>query len=311
MMPTAYLADRSFVRISGEEALPWLHNIVTSDMSHLEPGQGRYGALLSPQGKILFDFIASLGRVDHDPGKPPAVYLETVGAAAPDFARRLGLYKLRAKVRIEDLSQQGEHGRPVAVAVAWGDTRAYQGDAVRVVDPRHPDLGERMATYEEDAIAVATGDPIAWQAHRLTLGVPEAGKDFDLGDAFPHEALLDMLGGLDFRKGCYIGQEVVSRMEHRGTARTRLVPVGFDGDGPPRGTAVTIGAKPAGTMGSGIEGHGLAMLRLDRVAEGFAAGEALAAADVPLGLVRPAFWRGAFPDGGGAAGGGVSGSFSG
>jgi tRNA-modifying protein YgfZ len=280
MMPTAYLADRSFVRISGEEALPWLHNIVTSDMSHLEPGQGRYGALLSPQGKILFDFIASLGRVDHDPGKPPAVYLETVGAAAPDFARRLGLYKLRAKVRIEDLSQQGEHGRPVAVAVAWGDTRAYQGDAVRVVDPRHPDLGERMATYEEDAIAVATGDPIAWQAHRLTLGVPEAGKDFDLGDAFPHEALLDMLGGLDFRKGCYIGQEVVSRMQHRGTARRR--PVIVTGVTAPAGTPIVAGGREAGTVGSAVEGKAIAIVRLDR----FDGGE-VTVAGAPVSVTLP------------------------
>jgi folate-binding protein YgfZ len=294
-MPTAYLADRSFLRISGEEALPWLQTIVTSDMVHLEPGQGRYGALLSPQGKILFDFIASLGRVDHDPGKPSAVYLETVGAAAPDFARRLALYKLRAKVRIEDLSTEGEHGKPVGVAVAWGETRAYQGDAVRVVDPRHPELGERMATYEDDAIAVATGEPLAWHAHRLALGVPEAAKDFGLGEAFPHEALMDMLGGVDFKKGCYIGQEVVSRMEHRGTARTRLVPVGFSGDGPARGTPVTAGGRPVGSFGSGLEGRGIAMLRLDRVAEAMATGEVLIAGDVALTPFKPDFWRGVFP----------------
>jgi tRNA-modifying protein YgfZ len=308
-MPTAYLADRSFLRISGEEALPWLQTIVTSDMAHLEPGQGRYGALLSPQGKILFDFIASLGRVDHDPGKPSAVYLETVGAAAPDFARRLALYKLRAKVRIEDLSTEGEHGKPVGVAVAWGETRAYQGDAVRAVDPRHPELGERMATYEDDAIAVATGEPLAWHAHRLALGVPEAGKDFELGDAFPHEALMDMLGGVDFKKGCYIGQEVVSRMEHRGTARTRLVPVGFAGDGPARGTQIMAGGRPVGSFGSGLEGRGIAMLRLDRVAEAMAAQEVLTAGDVALTPFKPDFWRGAFP---GEAGDGVlSGSSAG
>src|SRR5262249_5565555 len=153
--------------------------------------------------------IVSFGRVDHDPERPPAIYLETVRTAAPDLARRLGFYRLRAKVRIEDLSILGEHGRPVSVAVAWGEQRAYQGDALKVEDPRHAELGERMAAYEDDAIAIATGDPIAYHAHRIALGIPEAEKDFAYGEAYPHEALMDLLGGISFKKGCYVGQEVV------------------------------------------------------------------------------------------------------
>src|SRR3954447_23313131 len=129
-MPTAYLADRSFVRIVGEDARAWLQGLVTCNMEGLEAGTARFGALLSPQGKILFDFIASLGRVDHDPDKPAAIYLETARSLAPELAKRLAFYRLRAKVRVEDLSVEGEHGKAVGVAVAWGDGRAYQGDAI-------------------------------------------------------------------------------------------------------------------------------------------------------------------------------------
>jgi folate-binding protein YgfZ len=297
-MPTAYLADRSFVRVAGEDAAPWLQNIVTCDVSGLEPGQGRFGALLTPQGKILFDFIVSLGRVDHDPEHAPAFYLETVRAAAPELARRLGFYRLRAKVAIEDLSTVGEHGKPVGVAVAWGEARAYQGDAVRIGDPRHADLGERMATYEEDAIAVATSDPIAYHSHRIGLGIPEAGKDFAYGEAFPHETLMDMLGGVDFRKGCYVGQEVVSRMQHRGTARSRIVPVRFEGEAPATGSEIRAGTRVIGTMGSSIEGQGLALIRLDRAEEALAAGAPLEAGAVALTLRRPDWWSAAWPSAG-------------
>jgi len=119
-MPTAYLADRSFVRIAGHDASSWLQNIVTCDLSTLEPEGARYGALLSPQGKILFDFIASFGRIESDPTQPPAIYLETARDQASDLAKRLSFYRLRAKVDIEDLSTHDVHGKQVGVAVAWG-----------------------------------------------------------------------------------------------------------------------------------------------------------------------------------------------
>ena len=215
--------------------------------------------------------------------------------AAADFAKRLGFYRLRAKVADRGSSTVGEHGKPVGVAVAWGENRAYQGDAVRIADPRHPGLGERMATYEDDAIAIATGDPLGYHAHRMALGIPEGGKDFSYGDAFPHEALMDMLGGVDFSKGCYVGQEVVSRMQHRGTARTRIVPVTFQGDGPPAGSEVRAAEKAVGSMGSGLSGHGLATLRLDKVADAMAAGTPLTAGSVTLTPLRPAWWTAAWP----------------
>jgi folate-binding protein YgfZ len=294
-MPTAYLADRSFVRVSGPDAASWLQNIVTCDLTTLEPEDGRYGALLSPQGKILFDFIASFGRIESDPSEPPAIYLETGREQASEFAKRLAFYRLRAKVEVEDLSTHDVHGKQVGVAVAWGDARAYQGDALRIVDPRNPELGERMLTFADDAVAVATSDPIAFHAHRIWLGIPEGGKDFAYGETFPHEALLDMLGGVDFRKGCYVGQEVVSRMEHRGTSRTRIVPVQLDGDPPALGAAVKANGKAIGQMGSSVDGRGLAMLRLDRAEEALAVGAPLTVGETSLSLSRPGWWHGAFP----------------
>jgi tRNA-modifying protein YgfZ len=294
-MPTAYLADRSFVRVSGPEARSWLQTIVTCDLDRIETLGSRYGALLTPQGKILFDFIASFGRIESDPDTPPALYLETARALAPDLAKRLAFYRLRAKVEIDDLSSHALHGKTVGVAAAWGDLRAYQGDALRIVDPRLPELGERMLTFSDDAIAVATGDPIDYHAHRIALGIPEGGKDFAYGETFPHEALLDLIGGVDFRKGCYVGQEVVSRMQHRGTARTRILPVRFEGEAPELGSEISADGRTVGRMGSSIEGHGLAMLRLDKVEDAFGSGAEIRVGGIVLVPVRPSWWRGPFP----------------
>ena len=122
--------------------------------------------------------------------------------------------------------------------------------------------------------------PHDYEAHRIALGVPRGGLDFIYGDAFPHEADMDQLDGVDFDKGCYVGQEVVSRMEHRGTARNRIVPVAADGFAPDAGVPVMAGDKQVGMMGSAAGGRGLAMLRLDRVADALAAGTPLIAGGI-------------------------------
>jgi folate-binding protein YgfZ len=138
-------------------------------------------------------------------------------------------------------------------------------------------------------------DAAAYEAHRIALGVPQGGVDFRYGDAFPHETDMDQLGGVDFTKGCYIGQEVVSRMEHRGTARTRAVPVRYDGTAPAAGAAVTAGDRQVGTMGAAAAGHAIALMRLDRVAEALAQGASLIADGTPIHLVKPDWARFAFP----------------
>jgi len=134
-----------------------------------------------------------------------------------------------------------------------------------------------------------------YEVHRIGLGVPQGGSDFAYGDAFPHESDMDQLRGVDFDKGCFVGQEVVSRIEHRATARTRVVPVGFNGPPPQAGAPVMAGDKSVGIMGSGISGRGLATLRLDRVEEALANHTALVAGGIELHLVKPPWAGFAFP----------------
>jgi folate-binding protein YgfZ len=185
----------------------------------------------------------------------------------------------------------------LGVLAIW-DGAAHSGACYP--DPRLPAMGWRCIVAPPAAAAAAglgaeLVDAAAYEAHRIALGVPSGGLDFIYGDAFPHEAYMDQLNGVDFQKGCFVGQEVVSRMEHRGTARTRVVPVAFAGAQPAAGTAVTAGGKPMGTMGSAVPGRGLALLRLDRVEEALVAGMPLMAGDAALRLVKPAWARFAFP----------------
>jgi folate-binding protein YgfZ len=130
-----------------------------------------------------------------------------------------------------------------------------------------------------------------YHAFRIGLGVPEGGKDYAFGDAFPHEALFDQLHGVDFAKGCFVGQEVVSRMEHRGTARKRVVPVEGAGPLPAPGTSIEAAGAAIGTLGSVAGRSGLALIRLDRAEDALARGESLAAGGVAIAIRRPDFAR--------------------
>lgn len=286
----AELVDRGVVSVTGPDATGFLQGLVTSDVERLRPGEAGYGALLTPQGKILFDFLI----VRRDDG----FLLDTRRATAPALAKRLGFYKLRAKVDIADRSES------LAVLVAWGDgLPAMPGAAAD--DPRLPGLGRRTIVAAEEAtgILAAAGsgrsDAAAWHAHRIALGVPEGDVDFPYGDSFPHDADMDDLAGVDFAKGCYVGQEVVSRMKHRGTARRRIIPVtGVGADAlPPAGTEIVAGGKALGTLGSSAGSQGLALVRIDRVREALDAGLPVTAGDIALEPRLPAFARFGWPAG--------------
>lgn len=279
-MTMATLADRGVVRLSGEDARSFLNGLVTADVGLVGEDRPRYAALLSPQGKILFDFIVA--EADGEQGGQ--LYLDTPRSVAADLAKRLGFYKLRAKVAVEDLSSS------LAVVAYFGGERAPNGVGVIYPDPRHPALGDRVLMDRSEAEALG-GDPEAWQAHRIALGVPEAIADFAYGDAFPHEADMDQLAGVDFDKGCYVGQEVVSRMHHRGTARTRIVPVQFEGGvAPASGTEASADGKAIGRIGSTTAGgRALAMLRLDRVEDALSSGVALQAGGLRFRPLKPDF----------------------
>ncbi len=276
-MASAALTERGVVRVSGEDARSFLDGLVTSDMSAVADDKARYAALLTPQGKILFDFIVA--EADGEQGG--ALYLDVARPLAADLAKRLGFYKLRAKVSVEDLSST------LCVVAFFDGERAPNGIGVLYADPRDPRLGDRVIMERSEAEALS-GDMAAYDAYRIALGVPEGGRDFIYGDAFPHEVNLDRLGGVDFDKGCFVGQEVVSRMQHRGTVRTRIVPVSFDdGFAAEEGIEAVADGKPVGRIGSTASGgKALAMLRLDRVQDALAAGQRLEAGGLTFQVVQ-------------------------
>jgi folate-binding protein YgfZ len=283
-MPSVHLADRGVVRVSGEDAKAFLDGLVTCDLDRVSPAEARFGALLTPQGKILFDFILFQAPPDIGGG----YYLDALRVHAPDLAKRLGFYRLRAKVAIEDLSDT------LAVVAGWDAPRPADEAGLVAGDPRLADLGWRAIVAAADAAEFAADPAEAYHARRIALGVPEGGRDFLFGDAFPHEALMDQLQGVDFDKGCYVGQEVVSRMQHRGTARTRIVPALYEGGfAAEAGVEVMAGDKVLGRAGTGAEGRGLLVIRLDRAADALSAGETIRAGGIPVTLEKPA-WIG-FP----------------
>jgi folate-binding protein YgfZ len=285
-MPSVHLADRGVVRVSGEDAKTFLDNLITCDLDRVSPEAARFGALLTPQGKILFDFLVF--QAPQEIGG--AYYLDVLKVYAPDLAKRLGFYKLRAKVAVEDLSES------LGIVAGWDAPRPDDEAGLVVEDPRLRALGWRAIVASQDAAEFARDPAEAYHTHRIRLGVPEGGRDFLFGDAFPHEVLMDQLNGVDFDKGCYVGQEVVSRMQHRGTARTRIVPAVYEGGfAADLGVEVMAGDKVLGKTGTGAEGRGLLMIRLDRAADAMKSGETIRAGGIPVKLERPSWIRFTFP----------------
>lgn len=285
-MPSVHLADRGVVRVSGEDAKTFLDNLITCGLDRVSPHTARFGALLTPQGKILFDFLVFQAPEEIGGG----YYLDTLRVFAPDLTKRLGFYKLRAKVTVEDLSET------MAVVAGWDTPKPDDEVGLVVEDPRLPELGWRAIIAAQDSREFAQEDAQHYHAHRIALGTPEGGRDFLFGEAFPHETLMDQLHGVDFDKGCYVGQEVVSRMQHRGTARTRIVPAIYEGGfAADVGVEVTAGGKILGTTGTGIDGRGLLMIRLDRAADALAAGHEIRAGGIPVTLEKPTWISFPFP----------------
>lgn len=246
-MPIAELPDRAVVTVGGPDARALLHNVLTIDMADFDKAGIGYGALLTPQGKILWDFI--LHRA------PDGFAFDLRRGEEEAFARRLALYRLRAKVTIEPAPDE-------AVLVAWPADGERAPDT-RPADPRLADLGSRWIAARGTSAADASAED--WHRHRIALAIPEGGIDFVFGDAFPHDAGMDSLNGLDFDKGCYVGQEVVSRMRHRGTARRRIVAVHARGPLPEPGAEIVAGERPLGRLGSSADGKGIGLVRLDRL----------------------------------------------
>ncbi len=235
------LSDRSIVSLSGDtgEQEEFLQSLVTNDVTGAAPGALVYAALLTPQGKYLSDFL--IWRTEDGDFR-----LDVATALAGDLVKRLSMYRLRRPIEI---SQD-----PATVTAFWG------GDpSIGLRDPRHPDLGWRI--YGTIDIVAEPGD---YDLHRLKLGIPESATDLIVNDSYILEADFERLKGVDFRKGCYVGQEIVARMKFKTELRKGLCAVTVTGSAPPMTLLHAPDGKNAGILLSNRDGHGIAHLRFDR-----------------------------------------------
>ncbi len=260
-MEPAHLHDRAIIALAGAEARSFLQGLITNDIDRLAPGAALYAALLTPQGKIVCDFLISEGD--------GALLLDCAAEAAGALLKKLRLYRLRSKIEIELRPQLGVyvglHAKP----------------AVSFPDPRLAELGPRAVAAVAEMPAGLAG-PGAYHAQRLALGVPE-GSDFGSDKIFALDAGLDELHAVAFDKGCYVGQELTARMKHRGTARKRLLPVEAQA-ALVAGAEITDGTQVLGEIVSGYGDKGFALVRLDRLET---AKGTLKAAGLPIILRKP------------------------
>lgn len=272
------LSNRALVHITGEEAEKFLQAVITTDLDKLGPDNLKPGALLAPQGKILFDFLVS--RIDG------GLRFDLPVSIAADFIKRITLYRLRAKAEITQLPES-------LVSVSW-QTQSHpsQNDSIKR-DSRFPTEPNVHRIYGP---ADGTTDESAWTKLRAEYGIAEGETDFAYNDVFPHDVNFDQTGGVSFPKGCFIGQEVVSRMQHRGTARRRVLVAHSDGNLPPMGTPITVDGREIGTTGSSADTIGIALVRIDRAKDAIDAGSPILAGETPITLTLPPHVRFGFPE---------------
>jgi folate-binding protein YgfZ len=264
-MPPVRL-DRSLIRVSGPDATSFLQGLLTQDIAKLAATPVLYAGLLTPQGKVIADMFTWAAGAD--------IVLDLAPERGEDVLRRLGLYKLRAKVELGDVS--GEHAVLVGEETFAGAHR----------DPRLDGLGWRAlapAAYE------AARDSGAYRARCITLGVPDLAHDAAPDEVFALEALFEELHGVDFQKGCFVGQENVSRMKRRATTRKKFCPLVFDGAAPALGVPVTAGEAELGSVRAVAGARALALIRLDRALEAARRGLPLSAGGAPARLDPPAW----------------------
>jgi folate-binding protein YgfZ len=279
------LAHRGVIAVSGADRVDFLQGLISNDTTKVAPGQAIWAALLTPQGRFLNDMFVAAG----DDGE--TLLLETERERAAALARKLSLYKLRSQVKVEDRSAAME------VAVVFGAdvdvARLSQDGQVAFVDPRLPQLGVRVLGPAGKVRAILSSlgcgeRPLAdYDALRLGLGVPDGSRDLVVEKALLLENGFDELNGVDWQKGCYMGQELTARTKYRALIRKRLFPVRVEGELPAPGTAVLDGLEEVGEVRSGVDGRALAMLRLDAIGNG----RVLTAGDARLVPEKPAWMR--------------------
>lgn len=271
------LRDRGVIEMAGADATDFLQRLITNSVLNIPKGEGRYAGLLTPQGKLLFDFF-----VVPLPAGPDAGFLiDCASEQTADLVKRLNLHKMRAKIAIEDKSKE------FAVAAVFGGEGAAGIEGVFYRDTRAAGMGLRIIAPRATLAKLDRRETSGYEAHRIAQGVPKGGVDFRYGDAFVHDVNLDLMNGVDFKKGCYVGQEVVARVHYRNSARKRIVKIHFDGPAPAQGTQITAGETNIGQVGSTAGSFGLAMVRLDRLEEARVAGVPPKAGDVAVAVTLP------------------------
>ena len=266
----ARLSSRALVRVEGPDWRVFLQGLLTQDVETLAEGEVRFGALLNPQGKLLFDLFLV--------GEAGSVLLDVAADRREALVQRLTMYRLRAKAEISAV--EGE------VWAMWPAPDAAQGQGW-AADPRLTALGLRGYGIASAPDAI-TADEAAYGEHRLDLGVPDPAKDCPPETTYPIEANFDLLHGIDFQKGCFVGQETTSRMKRRGVIKSRMVSLAFDGPAPAFGSEVLGGDLRAGEVLTGAHGKVMALMRLDR-----AEGVTLAVNGTPVEVRWPGYLKGA------------------
>ena len=276
------LPDRGVLRLSGADVLPFLQALITRDLDSLSPDRAVYGALLTPQGKYRFDFFLAQQGGD--------LLLEGQATRLETLAKRLNMYRLRAEVTIEDISAEWEvcaafgAGTEAALGLAGGVGAATSfGDGVAFMDPRLAEAGARLIAPKGQAgpmlaaagiISAAAPD---YDYFRLCLALPDSGRDLVADKSLMLESNLERLHGVDFDKGCFVGQELTARTKYRALVRKRLLPVLIDGPLPDPGTPLMVDEREVAVMRSGQGDRGLALVRLDRLTEAGGLGLSLTA----------------------------------
>ena len=278
------MAGRAVLALSGKEARGFLQNLVTNDIAPADRGVAVYAALLSPQGKYLFDFFVC--------GDGERLLLEAEAARLADLIKRLTLYKLRADVTIADKSAD------YAVAALFDADAAPQiAEAFVYADPRLAEAGFRAILPAPDAAARLAGAGLREQAesdyqrHRLALGLADGSADLTVDKTTILEANFAELHGVDFSKGCFVGQEVTARMHYKGLVRKRLLPVRIAGEAPAAGTVLLRDGREVGELRSSSSGLGLALLRLDRLGENWADASDVTADNAAITPLKPTWFR--------------------
>jgi hypothetical protein len=269
----APLPSRALIAVGGADWRDFLQGLITQDVDTLKPGEARFGALLTPQGRLLYDLFVV--------GREAGCWLDVLAEHRAAVLQRLTMYRLRAEV---DLAADET---PVSILYPGGGP-APDGEGW-TADPRLPELGWRGygATAPHGA---ETSDEAAREVQKLALGVPGP-ADWGSDKTYPIEANFDLLNGIDFKKGCFVGQETTSRMKRRGQIKSRMLPIAFDGPAPPPGAEILAGDLRAGVVTSAGEGRAIALLRLDRAGAG-----GLTVDGRPVTIERPAWFDAGTPD---------------